>query len=98
MGRVIAYFSKGVCWRIAASNRLARPTQPGATSEICTGARLLARFGTVEQTVVADDQGFFAAWLMPDTPLPHDRLWHTVELMLLDPQPAEPTQIRAIGR
>jgi phosphatidate phosphatase APP1 len=67
-------------------------------SDAIPGARLLARFGAVEQTVVADDEGFFEARLAPDAPLPHDRLWHTVELTLLAPQPAGQAQIRATGR
>jgi hypothetical protein len=62
------------------------------------GARLLARFGTVEPTVVATDEGFFEARLVPDAPLPNDRLWHTVELTLLEPQPAGQAQSCATGR
>jgi phosphatidate phosphatase APP1 len=61
------------------------------------GALLLARFGAVEQTVVADDEGFFEARIVPDAPLPNDRLWHMVELRLLEPQPAGHAQIRATG-
>jgi phosphatidate phosphatase APP1 len=67
-------------------------------SDELPGALLLARFGGVEQSVVADDEGFFEARLAPDAPLPGDRLWHTVELTLLEPRPAQPGQIRATGR
>jgi phosphatidate phosphatase APP1 len=67
-------------------------------SDAIPGARLLARFDAVEQTIIADDQGFFAARLVPAALLPHDRLWHSVELMLLAPHPARQAQIRAIGR
>ena len=67
-------------------------------SDAIPGARLLVRFDAVEQTMTADDQGFFAAWLVPNAPLPHDRLWHSVELMLLAPHPARQAQMRATGR
>jgi phosphatidate phosphatase APP1 len=67
-----------------------------ASDEI-PGARVLARFGGVEQAVVADHEGFFEARLAPDAPLPDDRVWHTVELTLLEPQPAGQGQLRATG-
>jgi phosphatidate phosphatase APP1 len=67
-------------------------------SDEIPGAQLLARFGVVEQIVIADDEGFFEARLVPDAPLPDDRLWHTVELTLLEPRPAGQAQIRASGR
>ena len=67
-------------------------------SDEIPGARLLARFGAVEQTVVADNEGFFEARLVPDAPLPHDRLWHTVALTLLEPRPAGQGQIRVTER
>jgi phosphatidate phosphatase APP1 len=67
-------------------------------SDEIPGARLLARFGTAEQTVAADDEGFFEVRLAPDAPLPQGRLWHTVELTLLEPQPAGKGHLRAAGR
>jgi phosphatidate phosphatase APP1 len=66
-------------------------------SDEIPGARVLARFGGVEQVVTADDEGFFEARLVPDAPLPHDRLWHAVELTLLEPRSAGQSEIRAIG-
>jgi phosphatidate phosphatase APP1 len=57
-------------------------------SDAIPGARLLVGFDAVEQTMIADDQGFFAARLVSDAPLPHDRLWHSVELILRAPHPA----------
>jgi phosphatidate phosphatase APP1 len=67
-------------------------------SDEIPGARVLARFGAIEQTVVADEEGFFEARLVPDAPLPHDQLWHTIELTLLDPRPSDQSQIHASGR
>jgi phosphatidate phosphatase APP1 len=67
-------------------------------SDEIPGARVLARFGAVEQTVVADEEGFFEILLVPDARLPQDRLWHTVELTLLDPRPAGQAEVRATGR
>ncbi len=67
-------------------------------SDEIPGARVLARFGGVEQTVVADDEGFFEVQLVPDAPLPTDRLWHSVELTLLEPLPAGQEEVRATGR
>jgi len=56
----IACFSKGACWRIAASDRPRRASRPGAT------------------------------YL--------DRLWHTVELTLVEPQRAAQGEICVSGR
>jgi phosphatidate phosphatase APP1 len=67
-------------------------------SDEIPGAQLLARFGGVEQAVVADDEGFFEARLAPDEPLPDDRLWHTVELTLLQPRSAGQGEVRATGQ
>jgi phosphatidate phosphatase APP1 len=67
-------------------------------SDEIPGARVLARFGDIEQTVVADEEGFFEARLVPTTPLPHDQLWHAIELTLLDPRPSDQSQLHATGR
>jgi phosphatidate phosphatase APP1 len=67
-------------------------------SDEIAGARLLARFGSVEQTIVADGEGFFEARLAPIAPLPSDRLWHTIELTLLEPQLTGHGEIRATGQ
>ena len=67
-------------------------------SDEIPGAQVLARFGTAEQAVLADEEGFFEVQLAPGAPLPRGRLWHTVDLTLLEPQPAGQAQIRATGR
>lgn len=58
-------------------------------SDEVPGARLVARYGDVEQEVVADEEGFFEVWIEPRAPLAERRLWHPVELELLDPIPSE---------
>jgi phosphatidate phosphatase APP1 len=47
-------------------------------------ARVLARFGAWEQVVTADVEGFFEVWIEPEQPLPAGRLWHQVELELVE--------------
>lgn len=48
-------------------------------------ARVLARFEGVRQQVVADEEGFFEVFIDLPEPPPADRLWHTIELELLEP-------------
>jgi phosphatidate phosphatase APP1 len=50
-------------------------------------ARLVARFGGVEEEVQADEEGHFEVWIRPREPLTPNRLWHPVELELIDPIP-----------
>lgn len=52
-------------------------------------ARLVARFQDAEQEVVADDDGYFEVTLDVKQPLPENRLWHSVEVELLEPIPDE---------
>jgi phosphatidate phosphatase APP1 len=51
-------------------------------------ARLRMAFQDVEREVVADEEGMFDAWLRPTEPLNRERLWHHVEVTLLEPEPA----------
>lgn len=69
-------------------------------SDEVPGARLVARFGDVEQEVVADEEGFFEVLIEPRTPLAERRLWHPVELELLDPIPGEQERapVKEIGQ
>src|SRR5690348_3872182 len=48
-------------------------------------ARVMARRGSVEQEIVADDEGFFGAWMPSGSAMAGDALWQTVELELLGP-------------
>lgn len=60
-------------------------------------ARVRARLGDTEQIIVADDEGFFRAWLPVAEPLPPDSLWHPVELELLPTPGADVDVARATG-
>jgi phosphatidate phosphatase APP1 len=61
-------------------------------------ARLVARFEGQEQLITCDEEGYFEVDLKLTEPLPVDRLWHTVELELLDPIPTKQTEpVRARG-
>lgn len=48
-------------------------------------ARVLATFDGARQQVVSDIEGFFEVNIEPPEPLPTDRLWHAVNLELLQP-------------
>ena len=61
-------------------------------------ARLLARFQHLEQEVTADEEGYFELWLEPERPLDESRLWHEVELELLDPLAESGGPVRTTGR
>jgi phosphatidate phosphatase APP1 len=52
-------------------------------------ARLAVRFQGEEQEVVADEEGMFEVWIEPKQPLAEQRLWHQVEIELLEPIPQE---------
>jgi phosphatidate phosphatase APP1 len=57
-------------------------------------ARVLARSGRLEQEIVADDEGFFGAWVTTSEPA-SDSLWHTVDLELLGPLRPQDVNVRA---
>ncbi len=58
-----------------------------AASTRVTRACVAVRFQGVEQIVTADEDGLFEAQIQPRRPLVDQRLWHQVELQLLDPIP-----------
>ena len=58
-------------------------------SDEVPGARVRLRFGAASQEVVADEEGFFEATLVPAAPLVMERAWHDVEVELLEPRPQE---------
>lgn len=60
-------------------------------------ARVRARLAGTERMLVADNEGFFCAWLPVARPLPEDTLWHTVDLELLPTPGVEPPAMRATG-
>jgi phosphatidate phosphatase APP1 len=66
-------------------------------SDEVPGARLCARFGDVEQEIVADDAGYFHAEFRLRQPLAASG-WHTVALRLLEPAPAAGPAAQAEAR
>jgi phosphatidate phosphatase APP1 len=66
-------------------------------SDPLAGARVLARVGTTEQELVADDEGFFRGWIDLAEPLPADITWHPVELRLLQPLRPEQPDVKTTG-
>lgn len=67
------------------------------TDEI-PGARVLARFQDVEQVATTNEEGFFELRIAPAGPLPAGRLWHEVELALLEPLRKDHPAPRSSGR
>jgi phosphatidate phosphatase APP1 len=66
-------------------------------SDEIPGARVVARFQGAEHEVVADEEGYFELWIEPESPLPADRLWHEIELEVVDPLPPDEKPARATG-
>lgn len=58
-------------------------------SDEVSGARVRIRLHGAEREALSVDEGYFRAWLQPQTPLPAERLWHPVDLELIGgPGPA----------
>lgn len=72
-------------WRnlLAAYRRFESDEVPGARVRLALGGRFTE--------VLTDDEGFFAADLVPIEPLPIDRAWHDVHAELVTPTPASGT-------
>jgi phosphatidate phosphatase APP1 len=68
------------------------------TSDEVPYARLVASFGDVERTLVADDEGFVDVRLTLTQPLPDKAAWHDVELELVWPPIPKQGTVRATGR
>jgi phosphatidate phosphatase APP1 len=58
-------------------------------------ARVRARIGETEHEIIADNEGFFAAWIPTNGKLASGLLWHPVELELLGPLPPGHVPVRA---
>jgi phosphatidate phosphatase APP1 len=65
-------------------------------SDEVAGAHVALRVADAELEVVADEEGFFRAWLSP-TQAPA-AAWHAVQATLLDPPCPSGTSVRAAGR
>ncbi len=66
-------------------------------SDEVAGARLLARFQGQQYEATSDEEGYFEVWLQPAAALPTDRLWHEVELELVEPLREGHGPVRATG-
>lgn len=61
-------------------------------------ARLAARFQGQEQEIRADEEGFFEVWIEPREPLAAGRIWHSIELELLEPLSEDLREpVKAVG-
>jgi phosphatidate phosphatase APP1 len=60
-------------------------------------ARLLVRFQGDELEAATDDEGYFDIEITPRKPLDLERVWHEIELTLLEPQVAGQGQVRTVG-
>jgi phosphatidate phosphatase APP1 len=67
-------------------------------SDEVAGARLALRLGGGEYHLTTDDEGFYEAWLEPETPLPDDRLWHEYTVELLEPLQGGLAPAQAAGK
>ena len=61
-------------------------------------ARVRARFQDQATEFVADDEGFFTARIVPGHSLEADRLWHQIELELLEPLREGHPPVHATGQ
>lgn len=68
------------------------------TSDELGGARVQARFQEVNLQVIADKEGFLEVQLAPTQPLDLSKIWHEIELELLEPRHlAQEQPARATG-
>jgi phosphatidate phosphatase APP1 len=62
-------------------------------SDEVPGARVRVRFPGGEHEVVADEEGFFEAWVDPRPAFGAGRLWHELELELVHPREDGPLRV-----
>jgi phosphatidate phosphatase APP1 len=67
-------------------------------SDEVPGARVAVRVGGQEFFLTADDEGFYQAWLELNRPLPDDRLWHELDIELLEPLRPGAAPVRVSGK
>lgn len=61
-------------------------------------ARVRVSIAGAEHEVVADDEGFFRAWIDLTEPLPRDTPWLSIDLRLVAPLRADQPDVRATAR
>ena len=65
-------------------------------SDEVAGARVRLRLGTREHDVITDEEGFYRGYLPPPAALA-DRLWHEVEVLVLDRLHPDAGEVRSEG-
>src|ERR1051325_8867924 len=60
-------------------------------------AKVKVRIAGSEHTVIADDEGFFRAWLELPEPLPTDTAWQGVQFELMEPLRPDQPSVTAAG-
>lgn len=66
-------------------------------SDEIPGARLRVRFGSQEFEATTDHEGYFDLQIEPREPLRLERVWHEVELRLIEPKAEGQRRERAVG-
>jgi phosphatidate phosphatase APP1 len=66
-------------------------------SDEVPAVRVALRFAGATREAISDDEGFFRAWLTPATRLTPDRVWHDVDIAVLDRLPHDGAEVRATG-
>ena len=61
-------------------------------------ARVRVTIGTATQELVADDEGFFRAWIDLPSPLPMTESWQPVEMQLVSPLRPDQPDVRVTGQ
>jgi phosphatidate phosphatase APP1 len=85
--------SDGDTWRTNLRNMIRR-----LESDEVPDAVIRATLGEVTREVRADDEGYFHLELEPGKPIDLSRVWHEVDLELVEPLPASPLRPAAKGR
>jgi len=66
-------------------------------SDEIPGARLRVRYGGNEFEAETDEEGYFDLQIEPREAFPEERVWHEVELELLEPKAKNQGRVRAVG-
>ncbi|MDP9310558.1 MAG: DUF2183 domain-containing protein [Chloroflexota bacterium] len=66
-------------------------------SDEIPGARLLVRFGDQQFEAKTDHEGYFDIVVEPAAPLQLKRVWHEIQLTLIEPKPASQGRERVVG-
>jgi phosphatidate phosphatase APP1 len=64
-------------------------------SDEVPAVRVTLRLAGTEREAVSDEEGFFRAWIAPAHELPLDRIWHDVDISVLDRLPHHDRKVSA---